>query len=379
MCGCVAVEPLGAAVPHQILAKAVVPVEVGAIPGGIVLVGEGGEGGIFLLAVAQFDGQPVALIQHVGQGQVGGVASQFVVLAARRDRRAAGALGEAVASAVAVDVLPVDPGAKIRRTPAQVGDHVEVAVGVLQVVPALHQTQLETEHALAFCRRQLEGIQRAGMLGRAMHEGVGVAVEVRRRRAAQGKADLVFQRRMEHPEHQVGTTKYREVEVQVGLGDIEVFVVALGGAVDAQVLVETIGLEETRVLAVDRGEVESPVHFLRHRPGERPDAADHVAFRRLLDGQGELVEVEAFVVVEEGLLAHVVAAVVVVDPACLSPAMHLDAVLLLQAIAEGTAKQRATGRVVFCSPDKPGEQQGTDKSSCESKLSRGHGSFLCFY
>ncbi|MDT4835573.1 hypothetical protein FQZ97_692450 [compost metagenome] len=179
-----------------------------------------------------------------------------------------------------------------------------------------------------------------------------MAVEIRRRRAAEGEADLVLQRRVEDADHQVRAAEHREVEVEIRLGDDEVLVVRIGGAVDAEVLVPAVGLEEARVLAVQRGDVEAPVGLLRHRPGERPDAADHVALRRLLHRQGELVEVETFVVVEEGLLADVVAAVVVVDPAGLRPAVDLDAMVAFEAVAEQAAEQRAAGIAAF------GECQG---------------------
>ncbi len=45
-----------------------------------------------------------------------------------------------------------------------------------------------------------------------------MAVEVCRRRATEGETDLVFQRGVEHTEHQIGATEHREVDVQVGLG-----------------------------------------------------------------------------------------------------------------------------------------------------------------
>lgn len=174
----IGVEPLCAVVPAQVLAQLMVEVEVGAVPGGIGFVGKARERTVLLLAVRGLNSNSIGRIELVRYGQVGLVALGCVVFIASGHGRATGAVGEAVARAVAVDVLPVHPGAEVGRPPADVGDDMRVVVLALQVVPSLNDADLKTEHTIARCRRPLEGVQGTGMLGWPMHEGIGVAVEV---------------------------------------------------------------------------------------------------------------------------------------------------------------------------------------------------------
>ncbi|MNQ87539.1 hypothetical protein D3C85_1027670 [compost metagenome] len=209
-----------------------------------------------------------------------------------------------------------------------------------------------------------------------------MGVEVSRCRRWQGETDFVFQRRVENPDHQLRAAEHGEVEVDVGLGDGERRIFRLVVAVDAQVFVPAVGLEEARILAVQRRDVEPPIGFLRHRAGKRSDAADHIALGFLLHGQGELVEVHTFVGIEEALLADVIRAVVVIDHSGLSPAVDLDPVFTLKAVAEHTAHQRTHG-IVCCQSHRGkqnlGTQNGRDQGCCANPCTNTHTCLPYFY
>ncbi|MNY07015.1 hypothetical protein D3C86_1397990 [compost metagenome] len=187
---------------------------------------------------------------------------------------------------------------------------------------------------------------------------------------------------MENPDHQLRTAEHREVEIDIGLGNGECRIFSLVVAVDAQVLVPAVGLEIARILAVQRGDVETPVSLLRHRTGKRPHAADHIALGFFLHGQGELVEVHAFVGVEKALLADVIRAVVVIDHTGLSPAVDLDPVFTLKAVAEHTAHQRTHG-IVCCQSHRGkqnlGTQNGRDQGCCANPCTNTHTCLPYFY